>query len=111
MERHWEFRNKNDSLIINNYILSGDTVNIKIILTNPFGSYILVLTNKKNNSSNLFYYKGRKKRFRMNKLLEVDSNWNFIKYSYVKSYIPVLVKKSERNFSNKRIKNLPKIIL
>lgn len=92
IERHWKFRNKNDSLILNNYFLSGDTVNIKIILTNPFGSYILTLTNKKNNSSNLFYYKGKKKRFEINKLAEFDTNWSFIKYSYIKSYIPVLVK-------------------
>lgn len=91
--RNWNYSSANDSLIINNFVISGDTLKIKIYLLNNYGSYLLRITNKNTKGDTLICYKGNKKKFKITKLIKIDENWNFKEFYYEKIYYPTLANK------------------
>lgn len=94
--RNWNYSNANDSLIINNYVISGDTLKIKVFLQNNYGSYTLTIINKNTKGDTVICYKGNKKNFKITKMMEIDENGNFKEFYYEKIYYPILATKCKQ---------------
>lgn len=91
LQMHWKFRAINDSLTFNDHVLSKDTLNIKILLTDNFGSYTLTMTNRKTGKTEVICYKGNKNKYQIDKVPIFDGEGNIEKYLYEKTYIPSLL--------------------